>query len=217
MRWLPTDGGVLRPQGCLGCARPGAWPCCAACLPDRAGGVGPWSLAADPNVTLWTLGEYADGLRAVVVAGKLRGQAAALSALGRRLGANLDAAGIGADLVTWIASRPGWVAPRDHARVIAEAVSAVLAVPAVALLNPAGGSDLGKARMGPLLPAARPPPTVRRRLAGGRVLLVDDVATTGRTLAAAAAALRGAGARQVEAATLAVTSRAINSQTRQPV
>src|SRR5262245_14304042 len=102
---LSRDGGVLRPDGCLGCGRAAAWPCCGWCLPGGDGAVGPWELAADPGVTIWALGDYADGLQAAIVAGKLRGQGAALRALGRRLGASLDAAGAGADLVTWVASR----------------------------------------------------------------------------------------------------------------
>jgi predicted amidophosphoribosyltransferase len=212
MRLLPGDGGVLRPDACLGCARPAAWPCCAGCLPDLAGGPGPWALAADPALTVWALGDYGDGLRAAIVAGKLRGQGAALRALGRRLGSCLDAAGVGADLVTWVASRPARGTPRDHARLVAEGVADVLRLPAVALLRPAAGPDLGKARRGPLLAAARPPPAARRRLAGGRVLLVDDVATTGATLAGAASSLLTAGAAAVEAAALAIAGRAINPQ-----
>jgi len=217
MRLLPGDGGVLRPDACLGCARPAAWPCCARCLPDLAGGPGPWALAADPAVTVWALGDYGDGLRAAIVAGKLRGQGAALRALGRRLGACLDAAGAGADLVTWVASRPSRGTPRDHARLVAEAVADVLRLPAVPLLRPSAGPDLGearrgKARRGPLLPAARPPPSARRRLAGGRVLLIDDVATTGATLAGAACSLLTAGAATVAAATLAIAGRAISPQ-----
>ena len=79
--------------------------CCAACLPPEPGEVGPWPLAADPEVAVWALGAYGDGLRAAVLAGKLDGQAAALAELGRRLGVALATAGIGADLVTW--SPPG--------------------------------------------------------------------------------------------------------------
>ena len=106
---------LLRPQDCLACGRPGAWPCCHRCMGWWAGAPGPWPLRADPRIALWSLGGYGDGLRAVILGGKLRGQAAALDALGRRLGAELVAAGAGADLVTWVASSGARGAPRDHA------------------------------------------------------------------------------------------------------
>src|SRR5262245_43734016 len=139
MRATTRIAELLGPSGCLGCGRPGGWPCCAGCTPVEPSAPGPWRLAADPAVTLWTLGPYQGGLRAAVVAGKLRGQPAALTALGRRLGAQLEAAGAGADLVTWVVSRPARGRPREHARTIAEAVSAVLGLPAVRLLGPAAG------------------------------------------------------------------------------
>jgi predicted amidophosphoribosyltransferase len=200
--------GLLRPARCLGCGVPAAWPCCARCLPSEPGRVGPWPLAADPEVPLWALGPYQDGLRAAVLAGKLDGQPAALAELGRRLGAALAAAGVGADLVTWVAGRPAGL-PRDHAERIGTGVAAALGLPAVGLLAPAGGPDLGRARRAARLPRPRPPPRARRRLAGGRVLIVDDLATTGGTLAGAADSLRRAGARRVEAAVLAAAPTAI--------
>jgi predicted amidophosphoribosyltransferase len=205
--------GLLRPAGCLACGAPAGWPCCVRCLPPDPGDVGPWPLAAEPEVACWALGPYRDALRAAVLAGKLDGQPAALAELGRRLGVALAAAGIGADLVTWVAARRAAGQPRDHAERIAEGIATALDLPLVDLLAPAGGRDLGRARRAASRsgrpPPTRPPPTARRRLAGGRVLLVDDVATTGGTLAGAAATLRQAGARQVEAAVLATAPAAV--------
>jgi predicted amidophosphoribosyltransferase len=215
-------GGFLRPARCLACGVPGAWPCCPRCLPPNAGDVGPWPLAADPEVALWALGPYRDALRAAVLAGKFDDQAAALTELGRRLGGALADAGAGADLVTYVAAGRVAGLPRDHAEQIAAGVAAALDLPMVGLLAPSGGRDLGRSRRAARDlagarrtprpdrgPPARPPPTARYRLAGGRVLLVDDLATTGGTLAGAAATLRHAGARHVEAAVLAATPTAV--------
>jgi predicted amidophosphoribosyltransferase len=138
----------LRPPHCLACGAAEAWPCCAACLPPEPAGPGPWRLAADPSVTMWALGLYGDAMRAAVLAGKFRGQSAALRALGRRLGAQLLDAGLGADLVTWVAARPARGLPRDHADQIAAGVAAALELPTVSLLAPAAGRDLGKSRAG---------------------------------------------------------------------
>jgi predicted amidophosphoribosyltransferase len=242
MSLVDVLGGLLRPAVCLACGVPGVWPCCARCLPAEPDDVGPWPLAADPDVALWALGPYRDALRAAVLAGKLDGQPAALTELGRRLGIALATAGVGADLVTYVAAAQVPGPPRDHAERVAAGVATTLDLPLVGLLTPAGGPDLGRARRadrarraeqarradrrrrgdrldgvgGPDRPGradrpplSRPPPTARYRLGGGRVLLVDDLATTGGTLAGAAAALRHAGARQVEAAVLAVAPTAL--------
>jgi predicted amidophosphoribosyltransferase len=204
--------GLLRPAVCLACGAPAAWPCCAHCLPAEPDDVGPWPLAADPEVALWALGPYRDALRAAVLAGKLDGQPAALTELGRRLGVALATAGVGADLVTYVAAGRVAGPPRDHAERVAAGVAAALDLPLVHLLAPAGGPDLGRARRAGRSdrpPPRRPPPAARYRLAGGRVLLVDDLATTGGTLAGAAATLRHAGARRVEAAVLAAAPTAL--------
>jgi len=139
-------GGLLRPTMCLGCGTTAAWPCCARCLPSDPAGVGPWRLAANPDVALWALGPYREGLRAAVLAGKLHGQPAALTELGRRLGTALAAAGVGADLVTYVAAGRVAGAPRDHAKRVAAGVAGALDLPMVDLLAPAGGPDLGRAR-----------------------------------------------------------------------
>jgi predicted amidophosphoribosyltransferase len=204
--------GLVRPEACLACGAPGAWPCCRRCLPAEPDDVGPWPLAADPDVALWALGPYRDALRAAVLAGKLDGQPAALTELGRRLGIALAIAGVGADLVTYVAAGRVAGAPRDHAERVAAGVAAALDLPLVGLLAPAGGPDLGRARGAGRQDRPtprRPPPTARYHLAGGRVLLVDDLATTGGTLAGAAATLGHAGARQVEAAVLAAAPTAL--------
>src|SRR5829696_5164888 len=202
----------LLPARCLACGLPEAWPCCGGCLPVAPGAVGPWALAADPDLPVWTLGPYRDALRAAVLAGKLDGQLAALTELGRRLGTALAAAGAGADLVTYVAAGRVAGPPRDRALGRARGAHPGRArhpgtgFPSGARhpgTDPAGRAWLDRA------PPARPPPRARRRLAGGRVLLVDDLTTTGGTLAAAAATLRLAGARQVEAAVLAASPAAV--------
>jgi len=153
--------GLLRPTSCLACGVPAAWPCCDRCLPPDPGDVGPWPLAADPDLACWALGPYRDALRAAVLAGKLDGQPAALAELGRRLGAALAEGGIGADLVTWVAARPAAGRPRDHAERIAHGLAEALDLPVADLLAPARGRDLGRARR-----AGRPRPG-RPRWAGG--------------------------------------------------
>jgi len=150
--------GLLRPSGCLACGAPAAWPCCADCLPSEPGTVGPWALAADPDLPVWTLGPYRDGLRAAVLAGKLDGQPAALTELGRRLGTALAEAGAGADLVTYIAAGRVAGPPRDHAERIAAGVAAALDLPQAHQHAPAGGPPTASPAAGSCWSTTSPPP-----------------------------------------------------------
>lgn len=179
MAILTALSGFLRPPDCLACGAAGAWPCCSTCLPPEPAGPGPWRLAADPSVTLWALGLYGDALRAAVLAGKLRGQAAALAALGRRLGSLLLAAGAAADLVTWVAARPARGLPRDHAKQVAIGVAAALDLPLIDLLAPAPGRDLGRARS----------QATRHATHEFAVIATGDPAATARATAVAGAAV----------------------------
>ena len=168
-------------------------------------------LAADPDLPLWTLGPYRDGLRTAVLAGKLDGQPAALTEPRRRLGTALAGAGAGADLVTYVAAGRVAGPPRDHAERIATGVATALKPSPGPPARPGGRPRPGSRgrRATHASPPPRPSPTARRRLACGRVLLVDDLITTGGTLATAATTLRTAGARQVEAAVLAASPSAL--------
>ncbi|MFL6226062.1 MAG: hypothetical protein ACJ75K_25390, partial [Actinomycetes bacterium] len=74
---------------------------------------------------------------AAVLAGKLDGQPAALTELGRRLGIALATAGVGADLVTYVAAAQVPGPPRDHAERVAAGVATTLDLPLVGLLTPA--------------------------------------------------------------------------------
>ncbi|MFL5880590.1 MAG: phosphoribosyltransferase family protein, partial [Actinomycetota bacterium] len=161
--------GLLRPAVCLGCGVPGAWPCCVRCLPAEPDDVGPWPLAADPEVALWALGPYRDALRAAVLAGKLDGQPAALTELGRRLGIALATAGVGADLVTYVAAAQVPGPPRDHAERVAAGVATTLDLPLVGLLAPARGPDLGRARRADRARRAEQAPRADRRRRGDRL------------------------------------------------
>jgi len=148
MSLVDVLGGLLRPAVCLACGVPGVWPCCACCLPAEPDDVGPWPLAADPDVALWALGPYRDALRAAVLAGKLDGQPAALTELGRRLGIALATAGVGADLVTYVAAAQVPGPPRDHAERVAAGVATTLDLPLVGLLAlPADPTSAGPAEL----------------------------------------------------------------------
>ena len=203
--------GLLRPSGCLACGVPAAWPCCADCLPSEPGAVGPWALAADPDLPLWTLGPYRDGLRTAVLAGKLDGQPAALTELGRRLGTAMAGAGAGADLVTYVAAGRVAGPPRDHAERIATGVATALDLPLAHLLAPAGGRDLGRARRAEHAPARHP--AHLRQPAAASPAAGSCWSTTSPPPAAPSpprpTTLRTAGARQVEAAVLAASPSAL--------
>jgi len=102
------------------------------------------------------------------------------------------AAGIDADVVTWVPTTPARRRQRgfDQGQVLAVAVARRLGLRCVPVLRRLPGPP----QTGRTLVERRTGPTFRARgRAPARVLLVDDVVTSGATATAAARALRAAG------------------------
>lgn len=113
------------------------------------------------------------------------------------------------DLVTWVPLSPKRLRDRgyDQARLLAERVGEVLALPVVPTLEKSRETGVQSrleeesARRANVRGAYRLLPGAD--VAGKRLVLVDDVVTTGATLSECAACLRRAGAGSVAALTLA--------------
>ena len=195
---------LLLPGTCPGCGRR-AEPVCELCGASmRAAPAAP----PIPGIT-WTVSAFAyEGVaRELVARVKYRNERVAVRWLGARLGRACAGAPVAFDAVTWIPASARRRVERgvDHGALLARAVAHELSRTAERMLvrgdgPPQTGRAIEERRRGPTLHGVG-------SVAGRTVLVVDDVVTTGATLAAAARVLRGLGAHDVLAATVARTPR----------
>jgi predicted amidophosphoribosyltransferase len=147
---------------------------------------------------------YAGPGRELLARLKYRNARGAVPWLTAAMAAVVDRDGLTA--VTWVPTTTRRRRGRgfDQAELLARALARRLGLPCVRLLRrhpgpPQTGRPVAERRTGPRLEA------VPTRVVPVAVLVVDDVVTSGATLSAAALALRGAGARRVDAVTAAST------------
>jgi predicted amidophosphoribosyltransferase len=193
---------LLLPGKCPGCGRR-AEPVCGQCARSmRAAPAG----RPIPGVT-WAVSAFVyEGVaRELVARVKYRNERLAVRWLAARLAECCGHTPIPFDVVTWIPASAARRASRgiDHGALLARAVGAAFALAPECLLTrddgpPQTGRPIEERRAGPTLQGTG-------SIAGRTVLVVDDVVTTGATLAAAASILRGCGARDVVAGTIART------------
>lgn len=225
-RWLDPWLDLVHGGSCVGCAVPGASLCraCAAGLPAQALVVRPTpcprGLAA-----CFAAGEYADLLRALVVAHKERAAYALARPLGGLLavsaGSALDPAA--RTLLVPVPSRPAVVRSRGHdpmlrvVRVAARrlraegsSVSVVRLLEQRAVVRDQAGLDSSQ-RAANLAGSMTVRPAVRAALARSTeavaVVVCDDVLTTGATAREAQRALEESGLAVRAVATVAATRR----------
>jgi predicted amidophosphoribosyltransferase len=209
--------------GCVGCAEPGR-PLCRECdstLPTRGHPVRP-TPCPEGLAACFAAGEYADLLRAMVLAHKEHAVFALANPLGRVLaGAARPSLGAGPTLLVPVPSRPEVVRERGHDPMLRIARSAarrlrrdgaqvevrrLLAVRA-SVLDQAGLDS--RQRAANLAGSMTVRPGARNALvrAGGTVAIVvcDDVLTTGATAREAQRALEDSGLRVRAVVTAAAT------------
>ena len=142
---------------------------------------------------------YEEAARSLVLDLKLRGDRSAALPLVDALVAGVAAAGLTAEVITWVPGRSPENRRRglDHAGTLAAEMGRRLCLPVHALLRRTGEradqASLGAAERWANLQGA-----FVARDCPSRVALVDDLVTTGATAAACARALRAAGAIRVE-------------------
>lgn len=214
---------------CVGCAAPGRSLCraCAAQLPDRAREVRP-TPCPEGLVRCFAAGEYADLLRAAVVAHKEHAAYALLGPLAAALALAAAPAldPVGTTLLVPVPSRAGVVRGRGHDPVLrmtrraarslrrTSPSTARIAVRELleqhgAVADQAGLDTAARAgnRRGSMV--VRPPARAALVRAGGAVSVVvcDDVLTTGATVREAQRALEDAGVVVRAVAVVAATRR----------
>ncbi|GAB2444647.1 ComF family protein [Nocardioides hungaricus] len=209
---------------CLACGRPGRSLCadCADALPDT--GRPAWPTPVPPGLAPpWAAGEYADALRALVVAHKEH----RVLSLGRPL-ARLLAAAVAAGLAAAevdgplvlvpVPSRPATVRARGHdpTGALVAGAARLTGATAVPLLRTRPGlrDQAGlnaQERAANLAGSLHCPSAALRRLARvrprARLVVCDDVITTGATAREAQRALESVGLEVVAIAAVAATPR----------
>ena len=204
---------LVFPRRCLGCGALGeAW--CRRCRGRLAPAQVPHSA-----VEVFAAGEYAAGLRQVVLAYKERGRRDLAPLLARSVAeagwqgpeARLRLVGEPPAVLIPVPSRKAAARQRggDHVWLLTRALAAETGRPARRVLRLASGvrdsvglSALERARnLSGQMAAERP------GRAGARALIVDDVVTSGATLSESARALRAAGWDVRHAAVIAHTAR----------
>jgi predicted amidophosphoribosyltransferase len=205
---------------CLGCGRPGRSLCraCAETLPDAGRPAWPSPVPAG-LAPPWAAAEYADTVRALVLAHKEHRVLSLGPPLARMLAAAVCAAEVDGPLVLVpVPSRPSTVRARGHdptGSLVAGAARAT-GVPAVPLLRTRpglrdqAGLDAGE-RAANLDGSLHCPSAGLRRLARAspraRLVVCDDVITTGVTAREAQRALESVGLEVAAIAAVAATSR----------
>lgn len=224
---LLVDGFVDLVLGsrCVGCDRPGRalCPTCRTACVDRAAGATPhWPTPCPPGlVPPYAVGEYADVLRALVLAHKERRVLALARPLGELLaGAVTAAAPRGPLVLVPVPSRATTVRQRGHdpTLTMTRVAAGLLGPPARAarllrlrpgVVDQAGLDAAGRAAnlAGSMTVPADVVRHLARRCPRAHVVVCDDVLTTGATLREAQRALEAAGVPVHAAAVVAATRR----------
>jgi predicted amidophosphoribosyltransferase len=183
------------PVKCVGCCLPGS-ALCRTCGNSLGGPPVPEVPGVDRVVVGFS---YRGPARTLVLDLKLGGDRSAAAPLANAMIREVAAAGLTAEVVTWVPGRTRENRRRglDHSGILAAHVGRGLGLPVRPLLHRTGErpdqASLGAAERWTNLQGAFVASECPERVA-----LVDDLVTTGATAAACARALRDAGATRVE-------------------